>query len=124
MYFVVYFIDARESRVVPVKWIKDILNHIEKFINNGLNRNQEFSVFWTNRLDAYNENGLPKPFMTNFNPTAFKPTFPAEGIYGGYLRGFRSKLICYSFDSSFDFSSSIVSTESLIGILLEIHSEL
>lgn len=129
MYFLVYIIDARESVVVSAKWIKDISKHIEKFINHGLNRNQEFTVFWTNRVDAYDENGLPEPsFKPNFNPTPFKPTFPEEGIYGGYLRSFRSKLICYLVCYSFDFSSSFViensTTKSLIGIILKFHSGL
>lgn len=87
-------------------WIKNISQHIEKFLNNGLNRNQIFTIFWTKCAEAKDENGLPNPkFKPKFYPTGNE--FPEEGIFDGYLRSCRCMLYFYSFPNRFDISSSI-----------------
>lgn len=92
MFFVVYFVAAAIHKVVPHTWINGISDHLEKFINNGLNRNQKFTVFYTNSIEAFDENSMPKAdFLPNFNVSRHR-VFPNEGLYLGQLTSFRSKL--------------------------------
>lgn len=91
MYFVVYIRSIRQNRVVPHVWINKISDHIEKFINLGLKRNQIFEVFWTNNPEAFDLNGAPlRSFEPNFH-IGKTHVFPHEGLYDCQLVSFRSK---------------------------------
>lgn len=65
MYYIVYLLKDKINIIVPQTWIKDINDHIEKFINSGLNSSQKFLCFWTESPHAFDENGRPK---LNFEP--------------------------------------------------------
>lgn len=45
-YYVVFLLEQRKHVVVPAIWIKDIQKHVEKFLNNSLNRSQKFLCFY------------------------------------------------------------------------------
>lgn len=92
MFFVVHFRDAAINQVVPHKWIMNISEHLEKFINNGLNRNQKYTVYWTNAAGSIDENGVPKSdFVPNFNVSR-NTHFPNEGLYLCNLLRFQGKI--------------------------------
>lgn len=89
MYFVVYFIKPKIRVVVPKKWIFAIEEHWEKFINNSINRNQTFVVFYSNEGDAMNANQMPNTdFTPDFSFADDRRDFPQTGCY-------LAKLICY-----------------------------
>lgn len=91
MYFVVFILQTRQNQIVPYSWIKDLNEFIERFINNGVNSNIDFEVFWTHRSDAFDQNGLPRSDYPT-NPTASKQSqFPFEGWYPCRIRKFRGR---------------------------------
>lgn len=93
MYFVAYFIEAKVYKVVPHSWIKNVSQHLEKFMNNGLNSNQMYTVYWTNSADAYDDNGIPKTsFRPNFDSVG-GGKFPEDGLYRCYLKRFKGMVI-------------------------------
>lgn len=58
-------------------------------MNQGVNSNQIFRVFWTDDPAAFLENGLPNP---NFEPNVFASEngdFPKEGWYKSQIIKFR-----------------------------------
>lgn len=95
MFFVVYFIAAAVHRVVPYTWIIGISEHIQKFVNHSLNRNQEFTAFWTNQAGAYDDHNVPLASFVSTdmlaNATHFDDQFPREGLYSCYLVRFESE---------------------------------
>lgn len=81
MYFIVYLLDSQTKIVIPDHWIRDIETQREKFLNNGLNKNQIHVCFWTNCSAARHPNGVIRlDFAPNFN-AGFTNTFPSEGCY-------------------------------------------
>lgn len=67
-YFVVYFELFKQNKIVPSKWIEKIDDHIEKFLNYGLNSSQRFRCYYTDNSNAFDENGCPKgDWEPNFN---------------------------------------------------------
>lgn len=93
MFYVVYLVDFKKNIIVPENWILHIQDHLEKFINNGLNKNQTFACFFTNNPMAFHENGTPR---TDFRPSCnnqFSEQFPDEGLYMVKLKRFQSKFV-------------------------------
>lgn len=84
-----YIRSIKRNRVVPHQWIKDVSQHLESFINNGLNNNQTSSVFWTDRTDAFDENGKPKHLFKPNVDAGYGYNFPEEGFYECQLVKFR-----------------------------------
>lgn len=73
--------ESKNFVVIPEHWIRDIEAQREKFINNGLNRNQLQVCFWTNCPAAREANGVIRlDFTPNFN-AGFTNNFPADGCY-------------------------------------------
>lgn len=100
MYYVVYLVRFKRNIIVPQNWILRIQDHWEKFINNGLNKNQKFVCFWTDNQMAFDENGTP---LENFEPNfdaSLCDVFPGEGFYIVNLRAFRGN--CLLISSLFD----------------------
>lgn len=90
MYFIVYLIDQKINVSAPHSWIRDIEKHLEKFINYGLNSYQNYRVFWTDNVDAFDDDLVPKPsFKPNYS-AGFTNQFPAEGWYLCRLKRFKS----------------------------------
>lgn len=94
MYFVVYLKALQKNVVIPATWIHEIDSHIEKFINNSINKNQSFLCYYTNNEAAYID-GCPKPyFLPNFClPMVQQPNPDGsfDGCFVGKLKKFKSK---------------------------------
>lgn len=71
MYFVVYLKTLGKNVVLPAKWIHNIDEYVEKFINNSLNSNQWFLCYYTTNGAAYID-GCPN--------IDFEPDFQLEII--------------------------------------------
>lgn len=81
MYFIVYLLESGTFEVIPENWIRDMEPQREKFLNNGLNRNQMHVCFWTNGTAARNQNGVIRlNFSPDFN-VRFGNIFPTDGCY-------------------------------------------
>lgn len=81
MYYIIYLLDTQRFEVVPENWIRDIETHYEKFLNNGLNKNQVHVCFWTNSTAVRDPNGVIRlDFAPDFN-ARLGSTFPADGCY-------------------------------------------
>lgn len=64
MFFVMYLFTLKKNVIIPIQWINDVGKHLEKFIYNGLNKNQWFLCYYTTKEDAFiddrpNENYAP-----------------------------------------------------------------
>lgn len=91
MYFIVRLKRAHQRLIVPHSWILDINKHVEKFMNNGLNKNQTFVVFWTGNSAAFDENDVPRAeFKPKLNGNR-AAQFPDEGLYDCNIMSCRSK---------------------------------
>lgn len=79
MYFIAFFLQEKTHRAVPYKWIRGI--ELERLINYGLNRNKKFNVFWTENVNAFDENGVPKssyvPLWYSTKPKRTRPKIPS-----------------------------------------------
>lgn len=65
-YFVVFSREMKENVILPASWIKDIEKHLEKFLNNSINRSQVFLCFSPDvSSDAFDDDGCPDQ---NFEP--------------------------------------------------------
>lgn len=72
MYFVVYIRKLQKNVVLPATWIRDIDDHLEKFINYGINSSQKFLCYYTNNEAAFDDEMHSHP--------DFKPNFAARMI--------------------------------------------
>lgn len=90
MYFVVFFFETSQYKVVPYTWISGSNLHLENFINNGVNSNRDFYVFWTDKIEAFDRNGYARAdYSPNLN-AGCSNKFPAEGWYRCRIRKFKS----------------------------------
>lgn len=97
MYFVVHLKGTHYDVVVPKYWIKGIHHHWEKFVNNSLNKNQEFLCYFNpNALEA---DGKPRgDVMPKFNRMVdCSVSGLIEGCYKVNLIRFKSKFILILF---------------------------
>lgn len=94
MYFIVYLENLRKNVILPKTWIKDIDDHMEKFLNYGLNTVQRFMCFYTkNELTFDPINGSPyENYPANFD-LPLNNTIDDEGFYTCQLKKFKSKYI-------------------------------
>lgn len=86
MFFIAFFIQTKEHRVVPYKWIRGV--QYEQLINYGLNPHRKFNAFWTDNKDAFDENGVARcnyPVNLDANGTIF----PNEGWYLCHIKRFK-----------------------------------
>lgn len=80
MFFVVFIQEAREYFIIPSNWIKEIEVNWKKFINNGLNTNQIYTVFYSRSTDAVDDCGKPNPDFAPMFCNEIKK-FPEDGCY-------------------------------------------
>lgn len=59
MFFVVFLPALKKNVVLPAEWIYNIGDHLEKFINNSLNKNQWFLCYYTTSVAAFNDDHQP-----------------------------------------------------------------
>lgn len=89
MYFIVYIPEANQNVVVPYQWLK-INRFLEWTINNGINSNITFDVFYTQNPDAFHD-GVPRLDFAPIMQASSTSIFPNEGFYKCYIRRFRRK---------------------------------
>lgn len=58
MYFIVYILQANQNVVVPYQWL-ELNRFLDWTINNGINSNITFDVFYTQNPDAFLD-GIPR----------------------------------------------------------------
>lgn len=64
----------------------DINNHMEKFLNYGINSNQVFRCFYPSNEQAFDENGCPKSeFQPNFD-LLLRDNFDVDGCFLGKIK--------------------------------------
>lgn len=67
--------------IIPKKWIQEIDENWEKFVNNSINRNQTFVVYYSEEGDAMDPNGIPNiNFVPDFSFVS-EVDFPRTGCY-------------------------------------------
>lgn len=66
MYFVIYLSTLNKRVIIPTEWINDVGNHLEKFINNGLNKNQLFLCYYTTKAAAFIGDKPDKNYVPDF----------------------------------------------------------
>lgn len=89
MYLIVYIRNLKKNLIVPISWVKDVDEHLEKFINNGLNTGQRFLCFYTPNTDAYEENGAPKSDYTVCFDLPLIQDLDEEGCFVVNLKKFK-----------------------------------
>lgn len=95
MYFVVFILQPRLNIVVPYTWISGVELHLQTFINNGINSNRNFYVFWTNKPEAFDQHGNPRVGYAPNRLADISNNFPSEGWYQCRIRRFHGKHMNY-----------------------------
>lgn len=91
MYYVAFFIDMKKNMIVPKQWIRDIKLHKEKFYNHSLNSGQVFECFYTNQIEAFDVDGLPRrTFQPNFEARVAKK-IDGDGLFRIRLKAYKGK---------------------------------
>lgn len=94
MFFVMYLPTLKKNVIIPIEWINDVENHVEKFINNGLNRNQWFLCYYTTNPTAFVDDQPNKNYIPDFTlalVTKFNPNGEFDGCFHGKLVHFNRK---------------------------------
>lgn len=100
MWYIAYLLVPKKKVIVPAKWVKEIDEHMEKFINRSINSAQEFLVYYSTNTDAVDENGRPdETFDGKFCFDKDVMVFPEEGCYSARL--VKAKGIYYLFTKKF-----------------------
>lgn len=92
MYFVVYILNAKRYVVVPYTWVDGLQNHLELFLNNGINSNKKHKVFYTDNPRAF-ANGLPLLNFIPNNGVGFSTRFPEEGWYICFVKKIKCRYL-------------------------------
>lgn len=94
MFFVAYLKVLKKNVVLPAKWICNIENHFEKFVNNSINSNQSFLCYYTNNDDAFLNDCPNEDFAPNFRLPMVQ-RINADGSFDGCflakLKKYKSK---------------------------------
>lgn len=90
MFFIVFIKQVEVYKVVPYSWIRGINVSVETFINYGVNSNVDFFTFWTENLNAFDQNGVPRATFPINNAASTTSTFPSEGWYKCRIIKFKS----------------------------------
>lgn len=103
MFFVIYLPPLKKNVIVPTEWIFDVGNHLEKFINKGLNTNQWFLCYYTTKTAAFIDDQPDKNYDPDFSLeliTKINADGEYDGCFVGLLVHFKSKstlFFCMSF---------------------------
>lgn len=92
MFYVVFLRKPKKNVIVPAEWVDDDEAQFEKFMNYGINSNQAFRCFYSEKPAVLNRNGIPNAFHPNFEEYPVDGSvFPNEGCYMGKIIKFKSK---------------------------------
>lgn len=83
MYFVAKILSSNTIVVVPKKWVFGIENHWERMVNNGINKNNSFLCFYSEKPDALDAQGRPnEEYIPDWEDFLWEnKTFPEQGCY-------------------------------------------
>lgn len=99
-------------------WVQEIDANWKKFVNYGLNSNQKYTFFYSERHGAHIDGGKPNcDYVPNF--TNEIRSFPEEGCYYGKILKFFGMYICNS--STIDKELSIESYLIQLQMLTKMH---
>lgn len=88
MYFVVYLVELKKNVILPTGWIKDVSLHLEKFINNSLNRSQALLCYFTTNPAAFDDKNCPRTDWTpNFSSMVTSDGGDLDGGFDGCFVG-------------------------------------
>lgn len=80
MFCVAYILAAQKKVIVPIHWIKEVTSQFAKYLNNGINRNQFITIYYSH--SAMDE------IIAGANADDFQPPFdnllvifPETGCY-------------------------------------------
>lgn len=92
MFYVVFLRKSKKNVIVPLEWVDDDEDQLEKFMNYGINSNQAFRCFYSEKSAMFDRNGIPKAFVPNFEEYPVDGSvFPNDGCYMGKIIKFKSK---------------------------------
>lgn len=91
MFFICFLKTPKRHVVVPITWIENIDMHWEKFINESINRNQKFKVFYSQEPNAVDDFNRPDPSFEPNYQLQMDPEFPETACYTANLVGYRGK---------------------------------
>lgn len=92
MYFVVFLIHDGINIIIPNNWIKNFDDHLEKFLNSGLNSSQKFLCFWTECPQAFTRDGKPKSDYSPDLNIGMAERYPQTGWYVCKIKKCKSKI--------------------------------
>lgn len=87
MYFIVYILQISQYVVVPFSWLK-LDGFMEMIVNNGINSNITFDVFYTQNPDAF-VNGVPRADFAPNMLAGSNSRYPRESWYKCFIRRFK-----------------------------------
>lgn len=90
MWYVVHLIKPQKNVVIPQKWVRQIEDHLESFLNYRINTSQVFLVYFSTEEDAFIEGHPNEDFEPKFNMEV-DGRFPDEGCYTGRILKVKSK---------------------------------
>lgn len=99
MYFVVYLKKLEKNVILPASWIKDVDDHLKKFINKSLNSVQLFRCYYTSSRRAFDAEMRPdSDFVPEFtlNVVSEPIGHNFDGCFFGKLKQFFGKLVLYT----------------------------
>lgn len=99
MYFVAYLPKIKRNIILPLNWVKDIDDHIEKFMNYGVNSSQTFLCFYTNDPAAFDGNIPQNNFVPKFN-SRMRGDLNGDGCFITKLKKYNRK---YEVDFKFQY---------------------
>lgn len=92
MFYIVYLKKPKKNVIIPLEWVDNDEAQLEKFMNYGINSNQGFRCFYTEKPAAIDRNGVPKAFHPNFDKYPIDgAVFPNDGCYIGKIIKFKSE---------------------------------
>lgn len=113
MYFVVFLPPLKKRVIIPAKWIFDVGEQLEKFINNGLNSNQWFLCYYSSKPEVFYDNHEPNEnYIPDFTIDSIMDVNAGEdfdGVFFGLLvfftreYYFKKKQNIYSFQHIYGF---------------------
>lgn len=86
MWYIAHLLISNKKVIIPDVWVKDIQEHMEKFINRSINTAQEFLVFYSEKHEALDDDQRPlATFHGKFHFLKDGSQFPVEGCYSARL---------------------------------------
>lgn len=84
MFFIAKILQTKTRVIIPKTWVFDVENYWERWVNNGISKNEKFKCFYSNEPEALDGQNIPNqeyiPDWTVF-PRCNDVDFPEHGCY-------------------------------------------